>query len=55
MHWGDIMGTFLGFLHIGVFSIKGMFVLGKKPTSPFHFFVYEALMKRIMYECVSSY
>ena len=28
--WGDIMGTFLGFLHIGVFNIKGMFVLGKK-------------------------
>ena len=52
---GDIMGTFLGFQHIGVFNIKGMFVLGKKPAFPFHFFVYEVLKERIMYECVSSY
>ena len=55
MHVGDIMGTFLGFQHIGVFNIKGLFVLGKKPAFLFHFFVYEVLKERIMYECVSSY
>ena len=52
---GGYYGYIFGFSAYWGFNIKGMFVLGKKPAFPFHFFVYEVLKERIMYECVSSY